>query len=129
MRQAGIFAAAGLVALDHMIDRLAEDHENARLLAKILMEADLPISVEPVETNMVYANIGESGTSARCFVDEIRRAGVLLNPPKGRRVRMVTHYGIGRSDIEEAAARIIRCLQRQASDPATTRAASQGWRC
>jgi threonine aldolase len=109
-RQAGIFAAAGLVALDCMVERLAEDHENARLLGDILREADLPITVEAAETNMVYLDVPESIMSARIFVERIRQAGVLVNPPKGKRMRMVTHYGIERDDVMEAAARIVRCL-------------------
>jgi threonine aldolase len=110
MRQAGIFAAAGIVALDCMIERLAEDHENARLLRDILVEADLPVTVEAAESNMVYIEVPETAISARTFVERVRQAGVLVNPPKGRRVRMVTHYGIDRDDVREAAARIIRCL-------------------
>jgi threonine aldolase len=110
MRQAGIFAAAGLVALDCMVERLAEDHENARLLGDILREADLPITVEAAETNMVYLEVPESLMPARIFVERIRQAGVLVNPPKGKRMRMVTHYGIERDDVVEVAARIVRCL-------------------
>jgi len=110
MRQAGIFAAAGLVALDSMIERLAEDHENARLLAGILAEADLPVVVEAVDTNMVYLEVPESVMSARIFVERIKQAGVLVNPPKGKRVRMVTHYGINPDDVKEAADCIVGCL-------------------
>jgi threonine aldolase len=111
MRQAGVFAAAGIVAFDHMIDRLAEDHENARLLAKILAEANLPISIDPVETNMVYIELPGSDSLARNFVEEARAAGVILYQPQGRRVRMVTHYGIERTTIEKAAERIIACIR------------------
>jgi threonine aldolase len=110
MRQAGIFAAAGLVALDSMVERLVEDHENARLLGNILSEAELPITVEQAETNMVYLEVPESIMPARIFVQRIGEAGVIVNPPKGRRMRMVTHYGIDRDDVIEAAARIVRCL-------------------
>src|SRR5579871_5656009 len=110
MRQAGIFAAAGIVALEKMIDRLAEDHDNARLLADILIQGKLPMLVEPVDTNMVYVALS-SDNAARHFVDEMKHVGVLLNPPKGRRVRMVTHIGISRSDIKEAATAIIRSLR------------------
>jgi threonine aldolase len=112
MRQAGIFAAAGIVALEQMIDRLAEDHDNARLLARILTDANLPVSVEPVATNMVYVELG-SEAIARNVMDEAKRAGVRLNPPKGGRVRMVTHYGVDRGDIEKAAAILIRALRSQ----------------
>jgi threonine aldolase len=110
MRQAGIFAAAGIVALDCMVERLAEDHENARLLGNMLIEAGLPVTVQAAETNMVYLEVPESVMSARTFVERIRQVGVLVNLPKGRRVRMVTHYGIDQDDVKEAAARIVRCL-------------------
>ena len=110
MRQAGIFAAAGIVALDCMIERLAEDHENARLLGNMLIEAGLPVTIQAAETNMVYLEVPESVMLARTFVERVRRAGVLVNFPKGRRVRMVTHYGIDQDDVKEAAARIVRCL-------------------
>jgi threonine aldolase len=124
MRQAGIFAAAGVVALDHMVERLAEDHENARLLGRLLSEADLPISVEPVESNMVYVELPSSDGVARSFAEEAGAAGVLFNPPKGGRVRMVTHYGIERRDIEKAAERIIGCVRKLTRSKAKLQGAS-----
>jgi threonine aldolase len=101
MRQAGIIAAAGIVALTNMIDRLAEDHENARILAEGL--AEIPgVYADPskVQTNMVYLRIDGDGNS---FVAALRERGVLVNPPgEPGTTRMVTHYGINREDIEEA---------------------------
>jgi len=102
MRQAGSFAAAGLVALRTMVDRLAEDHANARRLATILADLGLPIDPADVETNMVFVEIpGTLGGPAR-FVEELRRAGVVVNPPRGGRVRFVTYHNISAADIERA---------------------------
>lgn len=102
MRQAGIIAAAGIVALNTMVDRLAEDHDNARLLAEGL--AELPgLRLDPttVRTNIVIfdvtAAIGASGLAAR-----LKDRGILCSLPGPNRIRMVTHYGIVRSDIERA---------------------------
>ncbi len=102
MRQAGILAAAGLYALDHHVDRLAQDHEHARLLAKGL--AGLPgLSVWPPDTNIVIFEI-ERGPDAEALCRGLHARGVLASPAGAgtapRQVRMVTHLGISRHDIE-----------------------------
>jgi threonine aldolase len=102
MRQAGIIAAAGIYALECMVDRLADDHANAKLLARGL--ASLPmvdLDPESVETNIVIFGVGDSIGYAR----SLKNAGVLCTSPKPGRLRMVTHYGIERADIEEALER------------------------
>jgi threonine aldolase len=107
MRQAGVIAAAGIVALETMIDRLAEDHANARLLAEGLSQIPgVRIEPENVATNIVVFDVKEFGT----FQRRLREAGVLTTgfPP---RVRMVTHYGIERADIEEALVRVRRVAE------------------
>jgi threonine aldolase len=99
MRQAGVIAAAGVYALECMVDRLAEDHENAKLLARGL--AELPIvEVDPdaIETNIVIFRVDDAAGFAR----SLKREGVLCTSPRPGSLRMVTHYGITRSDIEEA---------------------------
>lgn len=101
MRQTGILAAAGLYALEHHIDRLAEDHENARLLADGL--AGIPgLSVWPVETNIVVFEI-EEGPSAQELCARLRTRGVLCSPAAAgtdpKRIRMVTHLGVSREDV------------------------------
>jgi threonine aldolase len=104
MRQAGIIAAAGIVALESMIDRLAVDHDNARLLAQGL--AGIPgLSLVPpqVDSNMVFLAL--DGVNSFELAGRISQAKVLCLAEAGR-VRMVTHYGIERSDIEEALERI-----------------------
>ena len=100
MRQAGIMAAAGAVALRTMIDRFAEDHDNARVLAEGLLQLGLEIDMEAVQTNMVFFRVPSEMMDAKKFVQDLGKSGVRVNPPAGRRIRMVTHYGITREDIE-----------------------------
>jgi threonine aldolase len=100
MRQAGIMAAAGVVALRTMIERLAEDHKNARVLAEGLLQLGLEIDMEAVQTNMVFFQVPSEMMEANTFVQHLGKSGVRVNPPVGRRIRMVTHYGITREDIE-----------------------------
>ncbi len=102
MRQAGVIAAAGIVALTEMVDRLAEDHENARRLAEGL--AQIPayqVDLDRVYTNIVYFDV-VNGDSAAAIVERAKAAGVLVLPVGPRRIRAVTHYGIEAADIEEA---------------------------
>ncbi len=109
MRQGGIMAAAGIVALESMVDRLAEDHANARLLADGLQRLGLEIDMQAVQTNMVFFQVPSEMMDARTFVTELGRLGVRVNAPSGRRVRMVTHWGVTREDIVytvEAAERV-----------------------
>ena len=104
MRQAGIIAAAGIVALETMIDRLAEDHENARLLAKGLAAIPGLRLVPPeVDSNMVFLTL--EGVNSFELAGHLSQAKVLCLEEAGR-VRLVTHYGIERADIEEALERI-----------------------
>jgi threonine aldolase len=101
MRQVGVLAAAGLIALDHMVDRLAEDHANARTLAEGL--AELPgvtCDLSRVQTNLVYFEL--TGMPAPGFVAECIRRGLLSDSVDVRRVRFVTHYGIGVEDVQSA---------------------------
>ena len=100
MRQAGVLAAAGLIALNEMVDRLAEDHANAQRLAAGL--AGVPgLEMEPVETNLVFGNCRPPMT-ARDFVRRCREAGVLLDQTSASRWRMATHRGVTADDVEYA---------------------------
>ncbi len=100
MRQAGIMAAAGIVALDKMIDRLEEDHANARLLAEGLRDMGFKIDMESVQTNMVFVSGAPGETTMEGWVAELRNRGYIMNTPsKTGRMRMVTHYGVLREDI------------------------------
>jgi len=104
MRQAGIIAAAGIVALETMVDRLAEDHDNARLLAQGLAGiAGLRLVPPQVDSNMVFVTL--DGVDSLELAGRISQAGVLCLD-EGGRVRLVTHYGIERADIEEALERV-----------------------
>ena len=101
MRQAGVLAATGLIALEAMVDRLAEDHSNARTLAEGL--AELPgvrCDLARVQTNLVYFDL-ERMTAAE-FEERCRRRGLLGEATGKHRVRLVTHYGITAGDIQSA---------------------------
>jgi threonine aldolase len=105
MRQAGILAAAGVVALEQMVSRLAEDHANARLLSAGLSE--LPwVQVEsvPVRTNILYFAVLHHSLDARQVTDLLAQQGVLMLRPGTNRVRAVTNYHISSSDIEAVLA-------------------------
>jgi threonine aldolase len=103
MRQAGIVAAAGIVALETMVDRLADDHANARRLAEGL--AHMPgIALDParIQTNIVIFDLVPGAPSATELVDALNSRGVKMGAVSARRVRAVTHYGIDTDDIEIA---------------------------
>ncbi len=102
MRQAGILAAAGLYALEHHIDRLAEDHEHAHLLHESLrqFEPEL-IELEPVETNIVIFTLKRM--AAEEFAARMREQGVLVHAIGPRRIRLVTHLDVSHEDILRAS--------------------------
>ncbi|HKZ91478.1 MAG TPA: beta-eliminating lyase-related protein, partial [Candidatus Limnocylindrales bacterium] len=121
MRQAGVLAAAGLVALQDgpagMIERLAEDHVNARLLADGLAGMDGIIDLDParVTTNYVVFRVrprpGQSLLEARAaFTAELARRGVLCLEVSQGQVRALTHYGIERADIDRTLATVRESL-------------------
>ncbi|HXR24954.1 MAG TPA: low-specificity L-threonine aldolase [Candidatus Binataceae bacterium] len=105
MRQAGVLAAAGIVALEKMVDRLAEDHLNARALAQGLALV-AGINVRPVKrrTNMVVFDIEEGPAEAAKFVAAMREREVLIGARGPSTFRAVTHYGISRAAIDRAVA-------------------------
>ena len=101
MRQVGVLAAAGLIALDQMVDRLAEDHANARTLAEGLSELPgVRCDLSRVQTNLVYFDV--ETMPAQGFLDECAKRGVLSEPTGPHTVRFVTHYGIDVGDIQTA---------------------------
>ena len=100
MRQAGVIAAAGVYALEHMVDRLAEDHENARALARGLSELPMiDLDPETVDTNIVIFGVRDDAAG---FARALKQQGVLCTAPMHGRLRMVTHYGIERAHIDDA---------------------------
>jgi len=103
MRQAGMIAAAGIVALDKMVDRLREDHENATQLARGIAPLDgLAIDVDRVQTNILYFDIVRDGLTGEGLVKKLAAHGVRILNLGPNRLRAVTHYGITAKDIEDA---------------------------
>src|SRR5436190_1997912 len=101
MRQAGVIAAAGLYALDHHVDRLADDHANARRLADGLAAIDgIAIDPDSVETNIVVFDVAD----APAFCAALEAEGVLMGPLGADRVRAVTHLDVDADGIERALA-------------------------
>ncbi len=105
MRQAGIIAAAGIVALTTMLDRLAEDHQNARALAQgFALVAGLNVRPVANRTNMVVFDVDGDPQASRRFAAAMKERGVLLSPREATSFRAVTHNGISRDDIDRAVA-------------------------
>ena len=102
MRQAGVVAAAGLIALEEGPKRLHIDHENARFLAAQLGE--IPgIRLNPVQTNIVIYDVKSAGFTSAEFLQALAKRNVLAVPVDSEKVRMVTHLDVNRGDIETAA--------------------------
>ena len=102
MRQSGILAAAGLYALDHNLQRITDDHVNARLLAERLGPCPAVRAAVP-ETNIVMIDLVRPGDSAATVLPTLAEAGVLLVPFGAVRLRAVTHLDVSRSDVARAA--------------------------
>src|SRR5947207_12504217 len=101
MRQGAVFCAAVLIALDTMVDRLAEDHANSRTLAEGLSElSGLRCDLDRVQTNLVYFDV--ETMPAQRFADECTQRGLLGGATGARSVRFVTHYGIDAADVQSA---------------------------
>ncbi len=110
MRQAGVIAAGALYALEHHIERLAEDHQNARLLARGLARVPgIRIDPDAVESNLVFFEV--DGPDPRAFRAALSEAGVLASGTAPHRVRMATHLGVSASDVEEALLRTRRAVE------------------
>jgi threonine aldolase len=117
MRQAGVVAAAGLCALNEMVDRLADDHANARRLAEGLMGIPgVDIDLAKAETNMVFGDCHPPLT-ATAFIDRCREVGVLLDQASIYRWRMVTHRGVALEDVDYAIEAVRRIFGAPATAP------------
>ena len=113
MRQAGILAAAGLHALDHHVDRLADDHANARRLGEGL--AQLPgvaVDLDSIATNMVYLDVSGTGIDAADIVARLKEQGVVMGAFSAGSIRAVTHLDVDRAGIERAIAAFAAILGR-----------------
>ena len=103
MRQAGVLAAAGLIALEQMPGRLAEDHDNARYLAAELAKVPgVSSAPESVETNIVIIDVSGAGLTAAEFSARLKSRGVLINAIGPSLMRLLTHFDVTRADCEEA---------------------------
>ncbi len=104
MRQAGVIAAAGIYALENMVERLADDHHNAKLLAeKVANVKGLGLDMRSVDTNIVYCKVDEDYMSAVELCDKLREKGVLANAMGSDRVRFVTHHDVTTEQCQQAA--------------------------
>jgi threonine aldolase len=111
MRQAGIVAAAGVYALDHHVDRIADDHARARRLGEAWVAAGLPVDLEQVETNFVQLDVGPLGITARDATTRLADAGVRLSDTVHPTIlRAVTHLDITDEDIDRAAELVPQAL-------------------
>lgn len=111
MRQAGFLAAAGLYALDHHIERLAEDHANAQRFAAIV--ADCPgVQLTPpqIETNIVFVDVAEAGLTAVAVRDALEERGINIGALGHTRLRAVTHLDINRAQAEEAGRALVEVV-------------------
>ena len=100
MRQAGILAAAGIIALENMVERLGEDHKNARILGEGLADiSGIKVDLETIQTNMVYFDLQESDMGTYRFLPKLAEYNILGSPRPPTKVRLVTHYGIREEDI------------------------------
>ena len=112
MRQAGVFAAAGIVALETMVDRLAEDHARARRLAEGLAALDASLC-EParVETNILFVDVAASGLDAAEWCRRVLEHGVVCRPSSATRLRLVVHAEIGDGGIERTLRAFAACWE------------------
>jgi len=114
MRQVGIIAAAGIYALDHHIERLKEDHKNARRLAVALKELKgISVNPEHVETNIIIFGIAETGRSAPEIAAAMKKNGILIHPISKIQIRLVTHLDVSSEDVEIALKAFEKVLGRK----------------
>jgi len=101
MRQAGVLAAAGIVALTQMVDRLADDHANAKKMAEGLADTpDIAIDPDQIKSNIIFFELTRQDVTAQQLVAQLEAEGVRMLPVGPQRVRAVTHYHITAEDID-----------------------------
>jgi len=111
MRQAGVLAAAGLYALDHHVERLPEDHANARAIGERLAAVDgVRVDLDALETNIVVFRLGEGLPDAATVVARAKERGVLVMAFAARTVRAVTHLDVSAEDCTAAADVLAECV-------------------
>ncbi len=120
MRQAGIIAAAAIVSLEKMIDRLAEDHDNARRLCTELSAMEgIAATQAPRPTNIVMVDVGGLGWTSAELIDRWKELGILCNPRPPTRVRLVTNRHVSADDVTYA---LDATRQMTREEPVTTAA-------
>lgn len=120
MRQAGVIAAAGVVAITEMVERLADDHANAKRLAEGL--AQIPgIEIDPstVETNILFFNLVREDITPEAFAAGLRERGILMSARGSRRMRAVLHYQVTREDVERVLEAMAAVMRAGAAAPVT----------
>jgi threonine aldolase len=111
MRQVGIFAAAGEYALDHNVERLAEDHANARLIAERLAASPgVELDVATVQTNIIVFGLAPSAPDAATLIERARAGGVLIVALGPRAIRAVTHLDVDRDACVRASDILARAV-------------------
>jgi threonine aldolase len=112
MRQAGILAAAGLYALEHNIERLAEDHLNAKRLARGIAEIEgLDIDVNTVATNILYFGVRLAGLTVPILLERLKAEGILMLGTGPSSIRAVTHLDVSKDGIERAVEVLRKVVQ------------------
>lgn len=107
LRQAGILGAAGIIALTEMVDRLAIDHDNAKILADGLSQHPSLTVINNVDTNIVLIDISKTGKDSSRFIEDLKNSGVLAVSFGPSTVRFTTHYDVNREQINQAIASIM----------------------
>ncbi len=125
MRQAGIIAAGAIYALEHNMDRLVEDHENAATLASYLREVPGLEIGHPVETNIVIADVSRFGGAER-VVEALKEEGVLCGVAAPTRVRFVTHLDVTRQAVRTAGEIAVRLLPALGRRPGSEHGSCRG---
>jgi threonine aldolase len=112
MRQAGVLAAAGIEALENMVDRMADDHANARRLAEGLAATPgFVVDLATVKTNIVIWDLVTVQVTPQEVAERLKAEGVKIMPIGGGKFRAVTHYGIEADDIEQAVSVTRRVME------------------
>jgi threonine aldolase len=107
MRQAGVLAAAGLIALEKHPEKLAADHANARWIAEAMSQSPgISVDLSKVQTNIVIFDVAGTGMTGAEFSARLKEQGVLMNAVRGTLVRLVTHSDVSRADVEDALGKI-----------------------
>lgn len=110
LRQAGIIAAPGLVALTTMVDRLADDHDNAKILASGLQEIKGVTIENNVDTNIVLVNTSEAGLISNEFLEKLEQEGVLGAAFGPNTVRLTTHFDVTRAQMESVVGKVAKII-------------------